>query len=203
MVTHWDGWIHDNIMIGNGKFGLAGRKPTASITITGNRIEWNAHGGILFDGGNHYNVVGNFIDRSGGPGLVMRAKANDTDPNKTYSINTLVTPNKLVTTADTLTVTTIKSTSTSASAVSGPATGVAMRSSSTMPSRVTIGSRSPFSRMSLVSSSISAFVIGGSISLMGWFFISFPSVVAARLVSIRPTTSEVMPHIFVRTPLCR
>lgn len=80
MISHWDGWIHDNIMIGNGKFGLAGRSPTASTTITGNRIEWNAHGGILFEGGNHYNVCSNFIDRSGGPGIVMRAKPNDTDP---------------------------------------------------------------------------------------------------------------------------
>lgn len=72
MTSHWDGWIHDNIMIGNGRFGLAGRRPSASITITANRIEWNRHGGILLESGNHYNVTGNFIDRSGGPGLVLR-----------------------------------------------------------------------------------------------------------------------------------
>jgi len=80
IMTYWDGWVHDNIMIGNGKFGLAGRAPTASVTIVGNRIEWNRQGGILFEGGNHYNVGNNFIDRSGGPGLVMRAKVGDTDP---------------------------------------------------------------------------------------------------------------------------
>jgi hypothetical protein len=80
MVTYWDGWIHDNIMIGNGKFGLAGRAPSASVTITGNRIEWNVLGGILFEGGNHYNVGNNYIDRSGGPGLTMRTKADDNDP---------------------------------------------------------------------------------------------------------------------------
>ncbi len=75
MVSHWDGWIHDNIMIGNGRYGLGCRRPTASITITANRIEWNHDGGILLESGNHYNVTGNFIDRSGGPGLVLRGDA--------------------------------------------------------------------------------------------------------------------------------
>ncbi len=79
MMSHYDGWIHDNIMIGNGKFGLGGRVPTASVTITGNRIEWNHDGGILLENGNHYNIVGNFVDRSGGPALVLRGdpKADD------------------------------------------------------------------------------------------------------------------------------
>lgn len=80
MTSHWDGWVHDNIMIGNGKFGYAARAANASVTITGNRIEWNAHGGILLENGaNHYNVTGNFIDRSGGPGLVLRGDPQATD----------------------------------------------------------------------------------------------------------------------------
>jgi hypothetical protein len=70
-ITQWDGWVHDNIMIGNGKFGFAARGANAAVTITGNRIEWNTHGGILLESGTHYNVTGNFIDRSGGPALVL------------------------------------------------------------------------------------------------------------------------------------
>lgn len=80
MTSHWDGWVHDNIMIGNGRFGYAARDANASVTITANRIEWNAHGGILLENGaNHYNVTGNFIDRSGGPAIVLRGdpKASD------------------------------------------------------------------------------------------------------------------------------
>jgi hypothetical protein len=81
MTSYWDGWVHDNIMIGNGKFGYAARDANASVTVTANRIEWNAHGGILLEkGANHYNVTGNFIDRSGGPGIVLRGVANPTDP---------------------------------------------------------------------------------------------------------------------------
>ena len=40
--------------------------------MTGNRIEWNAHGGIRIPGGSHYNITGNYIDRSGGPGISLR-----------------------------------------------------------------------------------------------------------------------------------
>jgi hypothetical protein len=80
MTSHWDGWVHDNIMIGNGKFGYAARDANASVTITSNRIEWNALGGILLEkGANHYNVTGNFIDRSGGPAIVMRGVPDATD----------------------------------------------------------------------------------------------------------------------------
>ncbi len=71
MITHWDGWVHDNIMIGNGKFGFAARGANSAVTITANRIEWNRLGGILLESGTHYNVTGNFIDRSGGPGILL------------------------------------------------------------------------------------------------------------------------------------
>ena len=79
MTSQWDGWVHDNIMIANGKYGYAARNANAAVTITANRIEWNRLGGILLESGTHYNVTGNFIDRSGGPGITLRGnpEAND------------------------------------------------------------------------------------------------------------------------------
>jgi hypothetical protein len=69
-VTHWDGWIHNNIMISNGGYGYAGRLGgNGAITITANRIEWNHKGGILIQHGGNYNITGNYFDRSGGPGV--------------------------------------------------------------------------------------------------------------------------------------
>ncbi|MHB9132662.1 MAG: right-handed parallel beta-helix repeat-containing protein [Armatimonadota bacterium] len=79
-ITHWDGWVHDNIMIANGKFGFAARGANAAVTITGNRIEWNKLGGILLESGTHYNVTGNFIDRSGGPALLLQGAPDASDP---------------------------------------------------------------------------------------------------------------------------
>lgn len=79
-ITHWDGWVHDNIMIGNGKYGFAARGANAAVTITANRIEWNHLGGILLESGTHYNVTGNFIDRSGGPALLLHGAKDATDP---------------------------------------------------------------------------------------------------------------------------
>ncbi|MGE5644317.1 MAG: right-handed parallel beta-helix repeat-containing protein [Acidobacteriota bacterium] len=60
----WDGFLMDNWFSGNGGAGFAGRG-SASITLTGNRIEWNRDAGILASGGSHYNITGNYIDRSG------------------------------------------------------------------------------------------------------------------------------------------
>jgi hypothetical protein len=60
----WDGFVLDNWFSGNGGCGFEGTG-TASITITGNRIEWNRAAGILLAGASHYNVTGNYLDRSG------------------------------------------------------------------------------------------------------------------------------------------
>ncbi len=78
-ITQWDGWVHDNIMIANRKFGFAARGANAAVTITGNRIEWNYLGGILLESGTHYNVTGNFIDRSGGPALLLIGNPDASD----------------------------------------------------------------------------------------------------------------------------
>ncbi len=64
-VRGWDGFILDNWFSGNGKAGYASYDENASNTITGNRIEWNHEGGIIICGGSHYNITGNYIDRSG------------------------------------------------------------------------------------------------------------------------------------------
>jgi hypothetical protein len=68
----WDGFILDNWLSGNGGWGMAAEEENASVTFTGNRVEWNHAGGLLVSGGDHYNVTGNFFDRSGGPALALR-----------------------------------------------------------------------------------------------------------------------------------
>jgi len=70
-IRGWDGFILDNWFSGNGGSGIASIGVTASNTLTGNRIEWNRGGGIRILGGGHYNITGNYIDRSGGPGLAL------------------------------------------------------------------------------------------------------------------------------------
>lgn len=64
----WDGFLIDTWLSGNTGAGFAGRG-SASITFTGNRIEWNREGGILVASGSHYNITGNYIDRSGKAGI--------------------------------------------------------------------------------------------------------------------------------------
>ncbi len=70
-VRGWDGFILDNWFSGNGKAGYASYDENASNTLTGNRIEWNREGGIIIRGGSHYNITGNYIDRSGRCGIAL------------------------------------------------------------------------------------------------------------------------------------
>lgn len=79
-VRGWDGFILDNWFSGNSKAGYAADGPNASITMTGNRIEWNHGGGIRVCGGSHYNITGNYIDRSGGPGIALLPRKGDQAP---------------------------------------------------------------------------------------------------------------------------
>jgi len=65
----WDGFIIDNWFSANRKGGLLGGNFVASITATGNRVEWNRVGGFVISGGNCMNITGNYFDRSGGPAL--------------------------------------------------------------------------------------------------------------------------------------
>ena len=70
-VRGWDGFILDNWFSGNGKAGYASYDENSSNTLTGNRIEWNQEGGIVICGGSHYNINGNYIDRSGRCGIAL------------------------------------------------------------------------------------------------------------------------------------
>jgi hypothetical protein len=70
-VRGWDGFILDNWFSGNGKAGYGSYDENASNTLTGNRIEWNQEGGIIIRGGSHYNITGNYIDRSGRCGIAL------------------------------------------------------------------------------------------------------------------------------------
>jgi hypothetical protein len=74
-VAGWDGFILDNWFSGNGGAGYFADQASASVTMTGNRIEWNHHGGIRIYGGSHYNITGNYLDRSGGPGISLHPRA--------------------------------------------------------------------------------------------------------------------------------
>jgi hypothetical protein len=60
----WDGFILDNWFSGNERAGFAARHENASITFTGNRIEWNGEENMLVVGGDGYQITGNFFDRA-------------------------------------------------------------------------------------------------------------------------------------------
>lgn len=68
-IDGWDGFILDNWFSFNKGWGLKGGNVVASITATGNRVEWNYAGGFRFQFGDSYNMTGNFFDRSFGPAI--------------------------------------------------------------------------------------------------------------------------------------
>jgi Pectate lyase superfamily protein len=67
----WDGFILDNWFSGNHGAGFAARHENASMTFTGNRIEWNEGGNFLIHGGDGYQITGNFFDRAGLCGIAL------------------------------------------------------------------------------------------------------------------------------------
>ena len=68
-IHGWDGFVSDNWFSGNAGAGFGTEGDNCSVTMTGNRIEWNRGGGIMIAGGSHYNITGNYIDRSGKAGI--------------------------------------------------------------------------------------------------------------------------------------
>lgn len=74
-INGWDGFILDNWMSGNGGAGIYADKVAASVTATGNRVEWNRLAGFYFNNSNTLNLTGNYFDRSGGPALWISADA--------------------------------------------------------------------------------------------------------------------------------
>ncbi len=74
-VRGWDGFVLDNWLSFNGGAGFSSVGENNAGTITGNRIEWNAQGGVRIINGSHYNITGNYIDRCG-PGILFEATAD-------------------------------------------------------------------------------------------------------------------------------
>jgi hypothetical protein len=68
----WDGFILDNWFSGNQGAGFAARQENASMTFTGNRIEWNGKENFVIAGGDGYQITGNFFDRAGTCGIALR-----------------------------------------------------------------------------------------------------------------------------------
>ena len=66
-----DGFFLDNWISGNGGCGFITESWNGSNTFTANRIEWNGQAGMHIRGGFAYQINGNYLDRSGGPGLVL------------------------------------------------------------------------------------------------------------------------------------
>ena len=71
-IRGWDGFVLDNWMSGNKGAGVRTAEENASVTMTGNRIEWNRCCGIAIHRGSHWNITGNYIDRSGHCGIELR-----------------------------------------------------------------------------------------------------------------------------------
>lgn len=69
----WDAFILDNWFTDNQNGGLLGNL-VASITCTGNRVEWNRRGGFIIPKGDSLNITGNFFDRTFGPALQIGSK---------------------------------------------------------------------------------------------------------------------------------
>ena len=68
-IDGWDGFILDNWFSYNEGYGLLGGNVVASISLTGNRVEWNTKGGFKIPFGDSFNITGNFFDRGEGPAL--------------------------------------------------------------------------------------------------------------------------------------
>lgn len=71
----WDGFVMDNWLTGNSRAGFGAYEENASVTFTANRVEWNHGAGLEIHGGDHYNITGNFFDRSGGPAIDLKDRA--------------------------------------------------------------------------------------------------------------------------------
>lgn len=70
-VSGWDAFIIDNWFTNNAKAGISDCGYVASITATGNRVEWNRTAGFWFERGDSFNFTGNFFDRTYGPSLKL------------------------------------------------------------------------------------------------------------------------------------
>lgn len=88
----WDGFILDNWFSGNKGWGIyaCDGPHNAAVTATGNRVEWNHAGGFAMRNAVHWNITGNYFDRSGGPSLAILEGNNPDNP---HNYNLTVTGN--------------------------------------------------------------------------------------------------------------
>lgn len=70
-IDGWDAFIIDNWFTANASGGILGGPCTASVTATGNRVEWNRRAGFEFISGDSVQITGNFFDRSFGPAIKL------------------------------------------------------------------------------------------------------------------------------------
>lgn len=73
-IDGWDAFILDNWFTANRNGGILGGPCAASITATGNRIEWNRRAGVELLSGSCVQLTGNYFDRSFGPALKLGGK---------------------------------------------------------------------------------------------------------------------------------
>ncbi len=80
-INGWDGWIHDCIIHTNRGAGIGSylregieSVTCCSVTMTGNRVEWNAGGGFVLEHGDSLNINNNFFDRSYKPAVYLNAQ---------------------------------------------------------------------------------------------------------------------------------
>lgn len=78
-IDGWDAFIIDNWFTANDNGGIMGGPVVASITCTGNRVEWNKRGGFILPCGDSYNITGNFFDRSFGPAVELGSDETGVD----------------------------------------------------------------------------------------------------------------------------
>jgi len=76
-VQGWDGFILDTWLCANHRAGYGAYEDNASVTMTGNRIEWNVTAGVLIHGGNNYNITGSYFDRTSGPGICLLPRGKE------------------------------------------------------------------------------------------------------------------------------
>lgn len=86
-IDGWDGFLIDNWFTANGRSGILGGPCLASVTATGNRVEWNSQAGFKFGSGSHVNVTGNYFDRTFGPALWLGEEEGGTFRDTTVTGN--------------------------------------------------------------------------------------------------------------------
>ncbi len=86
----WDGFVMDSWFSGNGQAGIGAYEENYSGTFTANRIEWNRQHGIILKAGGHYNITGNYFDRTSGPALALVPRENHNCRNITVTGNLIL-----------------------------------------------------------------------------------------------------------------